>query len=103
MDDEIRNSFTRELDKHLKNKIDLQTLHEGYHDGSYLEEDDTFKNTYYFRFPGATRGYMTVNENNIITYIYFHEHKAFSKDIGCYNRSVIEATKKFIGQPFEKE
>ncbi len=54
------------------------------------------------RVPGATRGHIEIDKNNIIIDVVFYEDVAFVEDgrtnIGCYNKDIIEASKNIIGQ-----
>lgn len=51
-----------------------------------------------FRVPGATRGHIKLDKDHIITEIKFYEDTSFGGSIPeCYDRKVVEATKKYIG------
>lgn len=53
-----------------------------------------------FRYPGATRGHILYDKNNIITEIKFYEDTAINSKnhpIGCYTKDVANVIDKFIG------
>lgn len=88
--DDIVNDFTRELDKHLKggsfcNYIYTERIKRG--EDKYLVA---------FRYPGATRGHLELDRNNVIKDIQIYKD---SRDI--YEDTVDEAVKKFIGYRLE--
>jgi len=87
------NDMTKEIDKHVSGsfKVTFQ-----YTEGTHFYEKPE-DGVWLFRFPGATRGYITLNEDNTIKEIIFHDDTCFSEGIGCYDRSVKEAVKCFIG------
>ena len=81
------NDLTKEIDKHLESTEWPENFR------TYIYGDKPNNHGWYsFRFPGATRGGIKVNEDNII------EKIEFFKDITLiYKDSVEEAVKKFIG------
>ena len=77
------NDFTKELDTVLKHKaesIEFYTY-------LYHYSDDTWV----FRYPGATRGHIKIDDNNIITEIKIY------KDTNIYKPEAEEICKKYIG------
>ena len=64
-----------------------------------LEENESFKGTA-FRWPGATRGYIVLDKDNIITDIVFYPDTSFGTErlIQLYDRKVEEDVKVFIGK-----
>lgn len=53
------------------------------------------------RLPGATRGHIEVDKNNIIKEIKFYEDSCFGEgknSLSCYKKEVIKAVEKYIGQ-----
>lgn len=64
--------------------------------GTYLMLPDSITpNVYAIRFPGATRGHILVDDNNIIQEIVFYE------DTMIYGNNINEECKKFIGVKIE--
>jgi len=85
--EEYVNELTKEMDKHL----DVSGYPESW--CTYIYESKPNHNGWYaFRFPGATRGGIKVNEDNVIEKIEFFRDIDF-----LYKESVEEAVKKFIG------
>ena len=80
------NNFTRECDNYLTYRNEYTY--------TYLVEYD--ENTYVFRTPGATRGNILLDPNNIVKEINFY-------DDGEYFEGVVEATRHYIGQKIELE
>jgi hypothetical protein len=81
------NDLTREIDKHLKGKEWPEFW------CTYIDGDVPNAHGWYsLRYPGATRGGIKVNEDNIIEKIEFFKDITF-----IYDDSVEEAVKKFIG------
>ena len=76
------NELIEEIDKHLifERINNLQT---------YILGDKPYNSYYAIRYPGATRGGIKVDENNVITHIVIEE--------GFYKESVQEGVKEFIG------
>lgn len=91
--DDIVNDFTRELDKYTKGRIESVFCNYIYPEKIKRAEN---KHSIAFRYPGATRGYIQVDNNNIITKIVIYEE---SKDL--YRDGVHEAIEKFIGYKLE--
>ena len=81
------NDLTKELDKHLESKIGSfkSYIHEEIIDGFYL-----------IRYPGATRGRIDIDENNIITEITLYE-----STFDCYLESAKSCTEKYVGMVFK--
>ena len=77
------NDFTKELDTILKHKV------EGVNFNTYLYpySDDIWV----FRYPGATRGHIKIDDNDIITDIKIYE------DTNIYKPEAEEICKKYIG------
>lgn len=78
------NDLTKELDDYL-------LINETYKINNYIY-DHPFDNSWPIRYPGATRGGIRVDENNIITDIVLYED---SDDI--YKKNVREILSKYIG------
>ena len=53
-----------------------------------------------FRYPGATRGHIELDKNNIIKNIVFYPDTCFGEErlSPLYDRKIIEDIKQFIGQ-----
>lgn len=64
-----------------------------------LEENQSFKGSA-FRWPGATRGYIALDKDNIITDIVFYPDTCFGTErlSPLYDRKVEEDIKVFIGK-----
>lgn len=64
-----------------------------------LEENESFKGTA-FRWPGATRGYIALDKDDIITDIVFYPDTSFgtARLSQLYDRKVEEDVKVFIGK-----
>lgn len=91
--DDITNEFTKELDKHTKG------VTEGaFSNYIYSERIKRGENKFLvsFRYPGATRGHLELDRNNVIKDIQIYKD---SRDI--YEDTVDEAVKKFIGYRLE--
>lgn len=84
-DKEFHCELTDEMNKHLRSGWKEHYI-EGYHGGTYLLEYE--KNVYAIRLPGATRGYVKTDDENIVTEVGFYEEQCYSKSIGCYERSL---------------
>lgn len=54
-------------------------------------------NSLTIRYPGATRGHLDFNENNIITRIKLHKNTAIGGSMGVYKEGVEDALYDFIG------
>lgn len=84
----FRNSFTNECDKFLldrcrKNSEEYDCHTEFYIDGTEANKDGTF--TVPFRFPGATRGHVTVDaKSGRVVEVKFYSTAYWDKGIACY-------------------
>lgn len=81
--DSFQNDITREMDKHL-------IL--GYSFYTYIY-DELIKGKVIIRYPGATRGCISIDQDSIITDIAIYD----PPEVSCYLPSVNEAVKQFIG------
>lgn len=86
----------------LKTEV-LKTYKEYAGIATYVLEPDRYTPCMYaIRFPGATRGHIEVDENNIIKDIKFYGDSGIAKkephNVGIYKESIIEEVKKFIGR-----
>ena len=93
--------ITKFIDKYIINDAEKIMLSEGYI-GTYLwglEENDKYRGTA-FRYPGATRGFIKLNNDNIIEDIIFYPDTCFGEGRlePFYYRKIIEDIKQFIGQ-----
>lgn len=108
METEYRNNFTKFLDEYRVPSI--LKLESPYKEmmSTYLWYGDIENNNYEdgvkhiaFRLPGATRGHITVDKDNVITDILFYGDTCFNTNnngIECYKPAVVvDATKKFRG------
>lgn len=84
---EYTNDLTRDMDYYLKypNKF-MQT---------YIYDSSLTGETWAIRYPGATRGHIEVNKNNIITNIILYKDNMNTHKI--YNENVEECFNKYIG------
>lgn len=80
------NALTKEMDRHV-----IDELSEYDYTYIYGDKPDEF-GRYPLRFPGATRGAIRVNKDNIIEEIEFCKETSY-----IYKDSVKEAVKKFVG------
>jgi hypothetical protein len=91
---DYHNIITKKLDMKLKNQY-KKHLRQGYHDGTTMQFDDTLQfNRAYIRFPGATRGYLFYNNDNIILEIFLDD---VNTDECVYKKEVLKDLNKFIG------
>lgn len=81
------NDLTREMDNYLIKSIDSTRLKTYIYD--YFFEESM---CYAIRFPGATRGFIRINEENIIKEIKLYDDL---KEI--YENDVINCFRKYIG------
>lgn len=86
----LTNVITLELDKHLIFESNLSLKNYIY--------NEKFKDSYAIRYPGATRGHIKVDENNIITEIKIYHDKYRTDKI--YKDTIDKALEKFIGFEF---
>lgn len=115
--DEVRNNFTRFLDKYRINSImDMESPYKEmmstYLWGPDIEDDFTYTNGVLskhivFRLPGATRGHIVVDKDYIINDIVFYGDTCFStknNGIECYKPGVaVDAIKQFRGTKLDLE
>ena len=92
--DNYVNDLTREMDKYL--------LYPDNHCGSptYIYANDINKNRMAIRYPGATRGGISLDENRVITDIQLYDDTCFDAGkhgVGVYKPEMKEAVQKFIG------
>lgn len=93
--------FTRECDKYLVWKHEFNKTYIFDADVDLKEVDDEDKKIYLvFRTPGATRGHLVLNQEHVIEAIKFYADTSFGAN-AAYNRDVVKATEKFIGQKIE--
>lgn len=89
---EYKNEITNELDENVLGDSLLSIKWGG---GSYLygdKEDGRLA----IRFPGATRGGLSFNEEGIITDIMLYKDKP-ARSVQCYKEEVYELIKKYVG------
>jgi len=89
---EYTNDLTREMDTYLGYKKGLAR--------TYIY-DTKFEDCYAIRYPGATRGHIRVNDNDIITEIILYRDKYNTDKI--YKENVRECFKKYIGMKLVME
>lgn len=81
----IRNEITLELDKMVKDSKSISGFYNYIH-------DEAIDGKWIIRYPGATRGYIETNNENVITNIVIHDGVT-----NIYNKDVDKAIGKFIG------
>lgn len=91
--DDITNDFTKELDKHTKGVVEGAFSNYIYTERLKRGEDKFLVS---FRYPGATRGHLELDRNDVIKNVVIYKD---TRDI--YNDTVDEAVKKFIGYKLE--
>ena len=86
---EYTNDLTREMDKYLKYKSKYAQ--------TYIMEVEKIKDRYYsaLRYPGATRGHIEVDDNNIIIDIKLYTDLSTDK---IYEYNVRDIFKNYIGK-----
>lgn len=89
---EYTNDLTREMDAYLEYKEGRAR--------TYIY-DTKFEDCYAIRFPGVTRGYIRVNDNDIITEIVLYRDKYNTDKI--YTDNAKECFKKYIGMKLVME
>ncbi len=100
------NSFTEECDKFLIKGYARGAKVFGaktyLYKGGDLEDSEEGGQFVAFRVPGATRGALIVESGKIID-IKFNEDTCFDyrNGVGCYNKKIVDATKKFIGTEYK--
>lgn len=80
----LSNDLTKEMDKYLVYQNSKHPMN------TYIY--DKFKDKWTLRFPGATRGYIKVDENEVITEIVLYDDT-----VGIYKPEVRECFNKYIG------
>lgn len=85
------NEITDYLDKYL---LKVDNCWRGYRNYIY---EEPINNSWLIRVPGATRGNIIVDDNNIILEINLYE------DSFCYNREVLNNLDQFIGSKLVME
>jgi hypothetical protein len=88
-DSAFYNDMTKEFDNYLLYKGTFET---------YIMEPEEFTDgrSCALRVPGATRGAVVVDENNVITEIVLYEDTCFGK-VACYDRSILDILPSYIG------
>ena len=84
----IRNEITLELDKMVKDSKSISGFYNYIH-------DEAIDGKWIIRYPGATRGYIETNNDNVITNIIIHDGVT-----NIYSKGVDKAISKFIGTSF---
>lgn len=84
----IRNEITLELDKMVKDSKSIRGFYNYIH-------DEAIDGKWIIRYPGATRGYIETNNENVITNIVIHDGVT-----NIYNKGADKAISKFIGTSF---
>lgn len=84
----LSNDLTKEMDTYLVYQNSEHPMK------TYIY--DKFKDKWTLRFPGATRGYIKVDENEIITEIVLYDDT-----VGIYKPEVRECFDKYIGMQIE--
>ena len=90
---EYQNDVTKALNFSLKSEY-KSCLRQHYTEGHYMLFSKDNPKSATIRFPGATRGYVTLDENDIIQS--FTMYPDYVSEI--YKKSVIKYLNKFIGQ-----
>lgn len=86
------NDLTREMDNYLSDN--LKKIKEQYGSRTYIEKA-CVNNLYLIRHPGATRGTIVTDKNDIITDIYLNKDETNTHKI--YDPRVEECFEKYIG------
>lgn len=99
---EYYGEITKFIDRYLISEADKRMMEQGYCLGTYLwglEQYDDFKGTA-FRFPGATRGHIELDDNNVITAIKFYGDTCFGEARlnPLYDRKIENDIKVFLGK-----
>lgn len=55
------------------------------------------EDVYVIRVPGATRGYIKIDKNNVIIEVKFYDDNCFNKGWACFDKSLKEIENKYIG------
>lgn len=97
--EDIVNDLTREMDKYSNKNGDSWGNFCTYIYPERIKRGEN-KHTMAIRYPGATRGYVELNNDNIITNIVLYSDACFDT-LKQYDVKVIEAVKKFIGYKLE--
>lgn len=99
-EEQFNNLLVKTLDKHLLPDW-TEVIEKGYTKGSYLYETPDKPGIYSFRFPGATRGHVKLDDNWKLLELKFYEDVCFpdtAKGIACYDRSVKSAVLNLMGE-----
>ena len=89
----LTNAFTREMDSYLIPKLKELKEKNGY--GATYFYEYPFGNKWLFRYPGATRGNVEVDDNMIIKKITLYDDEYHTDDI--YEPNVRRCFEKYIG------
>lgn len=97
---ELRSKFTEECDKYLTQTYkDLQAQGYGYTyfhlDGEYAESGGLPMNLP-FRYPGATRGHVTLDKQGCISSVVFYETDV-GAGVGVYEKGIKALEQEAIG------
>lgn len=87
---EYTNDLTRDMDSYLKRPNE--------HMQTYIYDHSLTGKTWAIRYPGATRGHIEVDENNIITDIVLYKDSYRTDKI--YKEEVWSCFEKYIGMKF---
>ena len=104
---EIRNEFTEACDEYLTDSWveSIASFHTALATELFLTfgaEVVDHKVTVPFRFPGATRGAISVDlMSNTITEVFFDRQCAWGEGIGCYKPEIAELQDRFTGYTFK--
>lgn len=93
----LTNDFTRELDNYLI--PELKKLKEEKDYGATYIYENPFGNKWLFRYPGATRGNLEVDDNMIIKNITLYNDGCNTDSI--YEPNVKDCFQKYIGMKLE--
>jgi hypothetical protein len=93
MDDDLINDMTREMDEHL---LDNYKEYNNYCGGTYLWHTRSDKNHFAIRYPGATRGHIELDENDVIRDIKLYD-TAHEHPTRCYKLTVVPILLKYVG------
>lgn len=99
-DDHYVGEITDFIDKYIVDKHKHERMESFFKTYLWgLEENESFKGTA-FRWPGATRGYIALDKDDIITDIVFYPDTSFgtARLSQLYDRKVEEDVKVFIGK-----
>lgn len=93
---EVRNDLTKKFDEHLVDEL-KKIIEEGYCKGTYIfyTERDYQDKSLAIRFPGATRGGIFIDSDDIITRIELITETCF--DHHCYKESLKSIIPELLG------